>query len=262
MTTIVTLTTDFGAGSPYVAAMKGVMLGINPAVRMVDISHDVPPQDVHQGAVLLAEATTWFPPHTIHVAVVDPGVGTARKMIYARIGDQQYLAPDNGLLSLLAKRNRPSGIVELANADYWLPHISNTFHGRDILAPVAAQLSLGLESERLGPTRADLQMLDWPDARRAGNRIEGAVRWIDGFGNAITNIQGSMLGDWDSADLRIQCAGREIVGLAVTYGNQNAGQLTALVGSSGYLEIAVVNGNAAKLLAISNAAPVIVELAR
>ena len=139
MTSIITLTTDFGAGSPYVAAMKGVMLGINPAVRLVDLSHEVGPQDVNYGAVLLAETTTWFPAGTIHVAVVDPGVGTARRLLYARIGDQHYLAPDNGLLSLLAKRLRPARIVELTNNEYWLPAVSNTFHGRDIFAPVAGQ---------------------------------------------------------------------------------------------------------------------------
>src|SRR5690349_6780622 len=113
MTSIITLTTDFGAGSPYVAEMKGVILGINPTVRLVDITHEIFPQDIRQGAILLTEATPWFPAETIHVAVVDPGVGTSRRLVYARIGDQQYLVPDNGLLSLLAKRNRPGRIVEL-----------------------------------------------------------------------------------------------------------------------------------------------------
>ncbi len=130
---------------------------------------------MRHGAVLLAEATPWFPPGTIHVGVVDPGVGTSRRLVYARIGDQQYLAPDNGLLSLLAQRNRPARIIELANVDYWMPTVSHTFHGRDILAPVAAQLSLGLEPERLGPAVQELLMLDWPEPRGATNRIEGAV---------------------------------------------------------------------------------------
>ncbi len=259
---LITLTTDFGFGSPYVAAMKGVILGINAAVRLADISHQVPPQDVRYGAVVLAEATTWFPPLTIHVAVVDPGVGTARKIIYARFGDQQYLAPDNGLLSLLAKRERPSCIVELGNADYWLPVVSSTFHGRDILAPVAAQLSLGLEPERLGPIRNELQMLDWPDPRRVGNRVEGIVQWIDWFGNAITNITAGMIADASPADMRIRCKGREIVGLAITYGNQDAGQVVALVGSSGHLEIAIVGGNAAESLNITSGDPVTLELTR
>src|SRR5215831_12172622 len=120
MSALITLTTDFCTGSPYLAAMKGVILGINPAIRLVDISHEIGPQDVRHGAVILAEATTWFPSGAIHVAVVDPGVGTQRKLIYARFGDQHYLAPDNGLLSLLANRSKPSRIVELANAEIWL----------------------------------------------------------------------------------------------------------------------------------------------
>src|SRR5262249_10678907 len=130
MSAIITLTTDFSAGSPYVAAMKGVILGINASVRIVDISHEVLPQNIQHGAVLLAEATTWFPAGSIHVAVVDPGVGTLRRLIYARIGDAQYIAPDNGLLSLLAKRQKPSRIVDLTNSEVWLPDVSHTFHGR------------------------------------------------------------------------------------------------------------------------------------
>src|SRR5262245_50189044 len=193
MASMITLTTDFGTGSPYVAAMKGVMLGINPEARFVDISHDVGAQDVRYGAVLLAESTIWFPEGTTDVAVVDPGVGTERRLIYARIGDQHYLAPDNGLLSLLAKRSRPTRLIELGNAEYWMPEVSHTFHGRDILAPVAAQLSLGLEPERLGPALAQIRTLDWQEPIVTANRIEGAVRWIDRFGNLITNVTASML---------------------------------------------------------------------
>src|SRR5262249_45831329 len=120
MSAFITLTTDFGTGSPYVAAMKGVMLGMNPAAQVTDLSHEVPPQDVRQAAVMLAESTPWFPAGTIHVAVIDPGVGSQRRLIYARLADQHYLAPDNGALSLLAKRNRLTRIIELANAEYWL----------------------------------------------------------------------------------------------------------------------------------------------
>jgi hypothetical protein len=260
MNSLITLTTDFGAGSPYVAAMKGVMLGINPTVRLVDLSHEVRPQDVAYGAVLLAETTTWFPAGTIHVAVVDPGVGTARRLLYARIGDQQYLAPDNGLLSLLAKRVRPARIVELANSEYWLPALSNTFHGRDILAPVAGQLSLGLEPERLGPIVSELYMLDWPEPKTGDRRIDGAVRWVDHFGNLITNITSSMLAAaGPNQSLRISGFGKHIHGTISSYGIRPADELTALVGSSGFLEIAVVNGSAAQLLNASTGAPVAVE---
>jgi S-adenosyl-L-methionine hydrolase (adenosine-forming) len=260
MSAIITLTTDFGSGSPYVAAMKGVLLGMNPAVRLVDLSHDVGPQNVREGAVLLAEATPWFPAGTIHVAVIDPGVGTARKLIYARLGDQQYLAPDNGLLSLLIQPYKPTRILELANAEIWLPEVSHTFHGRDILAPVAAQLSLGLEPERLGPAISELLLLDWPEPHRSGNRLDGAVRWIDRFGNLISNIGVGLLGDGEKKlAVRIQCAGREIIGLAQTYDQRSSGELTALVGSSGYLEIAVVNGSAAGMLNVEVGEPIVVE---
>jgi S-adenosyl-L-methionine hydrolase (adenosine-forming) len=260
MSAIITLTTDFGSGSPYVAAMKGVIIGINPAVRLIDISHSVGPQNVHEAAVLLAEAATWFPAGTIHVAVIDPGVGTQRKLIYARIGDQQYLALDNGLLSLLAKRHKPARIVELMNSEIWLPDVSQTFHGRDILAPVAAQLSLGLEPDRLGSVLTEMQMLDWPEPRLSGNRIDGVVRWIDHFGNLITNIGGSLITDeMRTPKLKSHCAGQEILGLAATYGERKQNEVTAIVGSSGYLEIAVVNGNAAQTLQAQVGAPVIVE---
>ena len=148
---IITLTTDFGTGSPYVAAMKGVILSINPAATIVDISHAVPAQDIARGALVLEDTTPWFPADTIHVAVVDPGVGTQRSILYARIGPQQYIAPDNGLLGRLMARTRPSLVLRLTEREYWLPEVSHTFHGRDIMAPVAARLSLGLDPRRLGP---------------------------------------------------------------------------------------------------------------
>ena len=142
---LITLMTDFGAGSPYVAAMKGVILSINPSVTLVDLTHAIPPQDVREGALVLEDVAPYFPPGTIHVAVVDPGVGTDRAILYAEIGSQRYVAPDNGLLSRLSRNTPPSRIVRLTNPDYWLRPVSATFHGRDIMAPVAARLSLGLD---------------------------------------------------------------------------------------------------------------------
>jgi S-adenosyl-L-methionine hydrolase (adenosine-forming) len=260
MSAIITLTTDFGTGSPYIAAMKGVMLGINPAARLVDVSHEIGAQNIRQGAVVLAEASTWFPAGTLHVGVVDPGVGTARRLIYARLGDQQYLAPDNGLLSLLAKRSRSSRIIELKNNEHWLPSVSSTFHGRDILAPVAAQLSLGLEAERLGPVLGEMQILDWPEATRRGNRIDGIVQWIDSFGNLISNISAGMLVDLQrQAKVRIQCGHQAIDGINSTYAQQITGSFCALIGSSGYLEIAVVNGSAKESLGVSVGDAVVVQ---
>jgi S-adenosylmethionine hydrolase len=260
MSALITLTTDFGTGSPYVAAIKGMILGMNPTARVIDISNEIPPQDVRHAAIVLAESTSWFPAGTIHVAVIDPGVGTARRLIYVHLDDQHYLAPDNGALSLLAKRNRPTRIIELANSEYWLPEVSHTFHGRDILAPVAAQLSLGLEPERLGPSLAQIQTLDWPEPVVTEDRIEGAVRWIDRFGNLITNITASMLAPGRSAGhLTIDCAGHEIAGLSECYGQHPPGTLAALVGSSGHLEIAVAEGSAAQMLSATVGAPVAIR---
>ena len=190
---IITLTTDFGSGSHYAAAMKGVILSINPAATIVDFSHDVPPQDIRRAALLLDDAADWFPADTIHVAVVDPGVGTDRAIVYARIGRQQFVAPDNGLLSRLAARTPPSKMVQVTDPAYWLERVSTTFHGRDIMAPVAAHLALGLDPDRLGPPFERLTTIDWPEPRQRPDRLDGAVIEIDAFGNLITNLTADML---------------------------------------------------------------------
>jgi S-adenosyl-L-methionine hydrolase (adenosine-forming) len=233
------------------------MLTINSVLQVIDVSHDIEPQNVKQGAIVLAETTPWFPTGAIHVAVVDPGVGTSRRMVYVKIGEQQYLAPDNGLLSLLAKRTKPTQVVELANEKLWRSEVSNTFHGRDILAPVAAQLSLGLSPSELGPAVAELKMLDWPEPKVTGRRIDGIVQWVDRFGNLISNIRRDVLPD--GSELRIRCAGREIQSLEKAYGDRAAKSLIALVGSSGFLEIAVVNGSAAELLNVAAGEPISIE---
>src|SRR3972149_2346849 len=193
MSAIITLTTDFGEGSRYVAAMKGVILSLNPAAGIIDLSHRVPHQDIRAGAIALAEAAPFFPPHTIHVAVVDPGVGTERRIGYARIGGQQFIAPDNGLLSRLAAAEPPSKIVCLDEPRFWLPRVSNTFHGRDIMPPVAARLSLGLAPDELGRPLEALVPLAWPEAEKVANRITGEVIEVDSFGNLVTNISREML---------------------------------------------------------------------
>ena len=249
MSAIITLTTDFGLGSPYVAAMKGVILSINPAARLVDISHAVGPQNVRQGALVLAEATPGFRPER-SMWRGRSGRRHQRRIVYARIGDQQYIAPDNGLLSRLTLKTRPSRIIAVENPEHWLPSVSNTFHGRDIMAPVAAQLSLGMEPDRLGPPRADWS--SWTGRSRGveSNAIVGEVIWIDGFGNLITNITGghadrrSRIDDARPSALRRHT----IRGIDRTYGDRPANTLMALVGSSGYLEVAVAGGSAAATL--------------
>jgi S-adenosyl-L-methionine hydrolase (adenosine-forming) len=254
---VITLTTDFGAGSHYAAAMKGVILSIDPAATIVDITHDVPPQDIRRAALLLDNAADWFPPETIHVAVVDPGVGTDRALIYARIGQQQFLAPDNGLLSRLAARTPPAKIIRLAEPAYWLERVSTTFHGRDIMAPVAARLALGLAPERLGPTLDRLTTIDWPEARQQPNRIDGAVIEVDSFGNLITNLTGDMLvGRPTDRRACVVCNIYETWGIYNAYAEQPCGTLVALIGSSGRIELALVGDNAARRLGVGVGVPV------
>jgi S-adenosyl-L-methionine hydrolase (adenosine-forming) len=258
---LITLTTDFGADSPYVAAMKGVIYGLNPAARVVDVTHSIPPQDVRRGAWVLEEVAPYWPPETIHVVVVDPGVGTSRQLVYARFGRAKYVAPDNGVLSRLARREPPSTIVAITERRFWLPEVSRTFHGRDILAPVAAQLSLGLDPARLGPAVNNLVELTWPEVVVMPGSVRGSVRSIDSFGNLITDITSDQLHDAprDPERVRVRCDEHETLGIFNTYGDQPPMTLVALLGSSGYLEIAIVDENAAMMLGVKTGTPVAVE---
>lgn len=260
MPPIITLTTDFGTGSPYVAAMKGVILSINPQATIVDISHAIEPQNVRQGALAIEQVARWFPPGTLHVAVVDPGVGTDRRIVYARFGEQHFIAPDNGLLSRLALSSRPSTIITVSDPTHWLPEVSATFHGRDIMAPVAAWLSLGLDSARLGPVQADIERLDWTEARVTANKIEGTVQSIDSFGNLITDISAAALERAPRGEeITIFCDDHETHGIFNAYGDQPEMTLIALVGSSGQLELAIVGDSAALMLGVRVGTPVIVK---
>jgi S-adenosylmethionine hydrolase len=229
---VITLITDFGTGSPYVAAMKGVILSLNPAATVVDMTHEVPPQDIRYAAVVLEDVSDRFPGGTVHVAVIDPGVGTDRGLVLARIGRQSYVAP--------------AKIVRLTEPDYWLHPVSATFHGRDILAPVAARLSLGLDPDHLGESIDRLVMLDWPDAHGAPGRIEGSVLLVDSFGNLVTNIPAEMLaGPAEQTRMKVWCRGHRVAGLSRAYADCPPGSLAALVGSTGRLELAVSGGSAA-----------------
>ncbi|MBN1588759.1 MAG: SAM-dependent chlorinase/fluorinase [Pirellulales bacterium] len=256
---IITLTTDFGTDSPYVAAMKGTILSIAPTATIVDITHAIPPQDVREGAVVLENIAHRFPDGTIHVVVVDPGVGTERAIVYAKIGGHHFIAPDNGVLSRVAKRTAPVEVIRLENTEYWLDKVSSTFHGRDIMAPVAAHLSLGIEPSRFGPPHGELGQLEWPNAVRRQDRVEGVVLKVDSFGNLITNITADMLvGQPTDGRACVICSIYETWGIYQTYGDQPRGTLIALIGSDGCIELSIVGESAAERLGIQVGVPVIV----
>lgn len=263
MRPLITLTTDFGTGSAYVAQVKGVILSLCREVDLVDLSHAISAQNVREGAVVLADATPRFPPGTLHVAVVDPGVGTRRRIVYAEIGHQRYLAPDNGLLSLLVRLYPLRHLRVIDQPQFWLPQVSPTFHGRDIFAPVAAHLARGVAPEAIGSPADRLEVqLPWhePEHHPPG-RITGEILFVDSFGNLITNIRGddlSRLGD--PASLVVTCGGRQVQGLITSYGAALPGEIIALLDSQGRLEIAQVGGSAARALNVQAGAEVHVRL--
>ncbi len=260
MPSLITLLTDFGSGSPYVAQMKGVILSINAAAALVDVTHAIRPQDIEQASWVLADVAESFPPGSIHVAVVDPGVGSSRELICAEIASRFYLAPDNGLLGRLAARTPPSRIVAISEPRFWSPRVSATFHGRDILAPVAARLSLGLEADQLGPRRSTLVRLPATEVRVLSNRIEGKIRSIDSFGNLVTDITADMLtGVPTDERAQIHCDEHQTQGIFRAYADQPSMTLLALVGSGGYLELAIVDDSAANMLGVTVGTPVTIQ---
>jgi S-adenosylmethionine hydrolase len=258
---IITLTTDFGEDSPYVGAMKGVILSINPQVRLVDLSHQIPPQNLGAAAFFLAAAIPYFPSEVLHVIVVDPGVGTERALLYVDVNGQRLLVPDNGCWTTLIPPTGPRPrVIRLAEPRYWRQPVSNTFHGRDILAPAAAHLSLDIDPRHLGPQVENWVRFEPPSPMLESGRLAGEVVFVDRFGNLITNIPGEAL-----AILRgVVCfqVGNEAVHRQVrTYADAEPGTAVALISSCGMLEIAVTNGNAAERLGARVGSPVLVTLA-
>jgi S-adenosylmethionine hydrolase len=246
---VIALTTDFGHGSHYVAQMKGVLLGLNPEVRLVDVTHDIAPQNLQQAAFLLEQSAPVFPPDTCHVIVVDPGVGSRRRILLARLLQQYFIAPDNGVLGPLLRRSPLEWVLELTASQYWREPVSRTFHGRDIMAPVAGHLSLGVEPSNLGRPVNDLVNPAWPAVRVGCQQLTGSVVLLDAFGNVITNIHADLLASIPTtAHVRVRLGTHEVEGLVGTYAERDPGTLVALVGSGGHLELATVNGNAAAVL--------------
>jgi S-adenosylmethionine hydrolase len=248
---VITLTTDFGTEDGNVGVMKGVICGINPYASIVDLSHDVAPQDVAGASYLLRRAYAYFPRGTIHLLVVDPGVGSERRAIAAQSTQAFFVAPDNGILTYVLQELRKSGqemrIVSLTNPAYWLPRVSNVFHGRDIFAPVAAHLSLGVEIGALGDDIEDVVMLSPLPLEIQNGKVTGLVAHIDHFGNLLTNIPESEVVSLGHR-VTVSVAGRKIEGLSRTFAQGQPGQLIAYIDSSGHLAIAAVNGSAQQLL--------------
>ena len=257
---LITLLTDFGLQDGYPAIMKGVIWGIAPEVQIADLTHSIPAQDILAGAVALGRAAPYFPPGTIHVAVVDPGVGTQRRAMAARIGECYFVGPDNGLCTVLL--DQAAGAIQAVQLDrprFWLPEVSHSFHGRDIFAPVAAHLANGVALDELGsPLAQEVVRLIIPQPQplaapgRRGWR--GQVIHVDAFGNLATNFTRQHVAEAGKPCVHI--AGQEIYGLVHTFGEGQPGDLIAMLDSSGQVSICEVNGSAARRLQVTTGEPV------
>ncbi|WP_337173077.1 SAM-dependent chlorinase/fluorinase [Paludisphaera sp.] len=253
---IVTLTTDFGGVGPYVAAMKGVLLGMAPGVAIVDVCHSIAPQNILEGAFVLEGIVKAFPEGTVHLAVVDPGVGTARRMLAIRTAGQWFVLPDNGLITGVAGLYGVEAAWEIANPRLARGEVAPTFHGRDVLAPAAAHILKGGDPAELGPATERFVTLRNFEPTPAERGCIGEVIFRDAFGNLITNIGEAHLAARPSRDWVVEVGGRRIDGVARTYGESPPGSLIALLGSTGWVEVAVVNGDAGRLLSAGPGATV------
>jgi S-adenosyl-L-methionine hydrolase (adenosine-forming) len=245
---IVTLTTDFGNVGSYVAAMKGILLGMAPGAVLVDVCHTVSPQNILEGAFVLSGIVEAFPAGTVHLAVIDPGVGTDRRLIAVSTAGQWFVLPDNGLITGVARGRAVDGIWVLTNPALRRPTVAPTFHGRDILAPAAAHLARGGDPAELGPVRTRFITLRNFEPTADPNGFVGEIIFRDAFGNLITNIAAGRMEDVPAGNWTVEVGGMRIEGLVRTYGDRPTGTLISLIGSSGWLEIAVVNGDASEQL--------------
>ncbi len=254
---IITLTTDFGLSDSYVAAMKGVILGLAPQATVIDITHQIAAQNVREAAYVLHTALPYFPPGTVHVVVVDPGVGSARRPMAAQTGDCYLVGPDNGVFTYVLTTGQPPACVHLNKPAFWLPRVSRTFHGRDIFSPVAAHLALGAPLSGLGDPFDDPVLFEVRQPRRQPDgSLSGEVIHVDRFGNLVSNIPGEWLAgrSWS-----VRIAGRQVTGPSLAYAEAAPGQLLALVSSDATLEVAVRDGSAAERLRVTAGEPVVVH---
>jgi len=254
---IITLTTDFGLSDPFVGMMKGVMLGIAPDAQLVDLTHDIQSYDILEGALVLESSYRYFPSGTVHVIVVDPGVGSARRAMAATANGHIFVAPDNGVLSLILQSDGVESVraFEITNRSLFPGPISRTFHGRDIFAPVAAHLARGTPLESVGPRIVDFVTEPFPAPRPQGHCLLGTVLRIDKFGNIITNLRLADLGQRFS----ITVAGHPITKLYSSFSEASPGEFFAIEGSSGWIELALNQGSAANRLEVGRGAEIKVE---
>jgi S-adenosyl-L-methionine hydrolase (adenosine-forming) len=244
---IITLVTDFGIHDPFVGIMKGVIYSLAPHATIVDITHGIESYSVLSGALILDASYRYFPPHTLHVAIVDPEVGSHRRIILAKTEHSLFLAPDNGILSFIFHHEKPQLIVEVNNPQFFLPSVSSTFHGRDIFAPVAAHVAQGKALEEFGPSIDNITLIPAPFLRSEGGKIHGEIIYIDRFGNLITSIPADMVGGIKARGLHLK--DQWIPGIFLCYAEgEKGGHPIALVNSFGKLEIAVNQGSAEKTL--------------
>jgi S-adenosyl-L-methionine hydrolase (adenosine-forming) len=253
---IITLTTDFGLSDHFVGVMKGVILGIQPAAEVIDISHGVEPYAIADGAFTIAQAYRYFPQKTIHVVVVDPGVGSARRPLLAEMGGQFFVGPDNGVLSMIFAREQPK-VRHIANDSYFLHPVSRTFHGRDVFSPVAAHLASGVTPAKFGKRIEDYLRASFDQPIHTGkNTWTGIVLKADRFGNLVTNFHIDQFPDIRTHAFSLSAGQRAITRLVLTFSECAPGDVVAIVGSSGYLELAVNQGSAAKALGCGAGSPV------
>jgi S-adenosylmethionine hydrolase len=258
---LITLLTDFGTQDAYVGSMKGVILGLNPQAALVDLTHDLPPQDVMAGALVLAAAAPFFPAGTIHLAVVDPGVGSRRRALAARCRGHFWVGPDNGLFHLIFKASPDLKIVSLEAPEYFLTPVSDTFHGRDIFAPVAAHLSRGLELSRFGPGVTDPVSLDIPEPAFGPAEVRGEIVYVDRFGNLVSNLAAADLQAWlGGRRFSLRVGPLKLPKLARIYTDAAPGEFLALPGSHGWLEIACARDNAARRLGLGPGQALVIHL--
>jgi S-adenosylmethionine hydrolase len=258
---IITLTSDFGNSDHLVGAMKGVILNINPAATIVDLNHSVVPYDILDGALSLANAYKYFPSRTIHVVIVDPGVGTDRRPLLVSGEKQFFVAPDNGVLSMIYERE-PCTVRHVTAEHYFLNPISPTFHGRDVFAPTAAWLSKTMQTEAFGDVVTEFVRFTMPKAKTNGQAVKGVVLRVDVFGNLMTNLAAEdiPIGALDGGSVKIAVNGKPVAKFAKTFAAGSPGEPIALLGSAGFVEIAVNRGSAARTLGASRGAEVTLDL--